>query len=888
MTDLHIKTDRILKATVTTLFTTATMLLLNPPTIEAQQLKASLSHYSTDDGLASNAVSCIRQDDYGYVWIATWNGLSRFDGFSFYNYDTGSASGISMLHNRIIDIATDQQQNIWMRMYDGRIFVLNRITDTIENPLRKISGYRNFKTSQPLTITSAGDVMAVIDGVGIYCMRLDRNGMKTKLIDTGKLTVTSIAEGYRDDIWVGTDNGIHRLNMNNDNIERNGFFPDEHIKCMYSNGYNIYAGTQSGHILSFAYGQEPKTIKEMGQTISSIFVDSHGLMWFTTDKQGVSRMNMETGDVKDFTQKVAVPEYDVRGAKISEVNHTVWINMNHGGFGYYNRETDNVEYFHNDPTNSWNLSNTVATYLALPEGVVWESTIRKGLEKLELLKQTIHRRQLFSDNNEVNLNEIRAIHYDVRSRQLLMGNKYSNLIFMTPDDSVTSIISDDGSGHMLGRIYGINRDRDGNYWICSKGTGVIRIAPDKDNSTGRFTFFTNDRENPASLSSNNAYRSVEDKNGNIWVATYGGGVNIITKDGNGRYVALNNRNVMRHYPRNSYHKVRTMAIDKEGNVWAGTTDGLLIMSYSDNKIRMLRVSETTNGERDLKSKDIVTLACDADGSMWIGTNGGGLSHTVGKDENGNWLFETFDIKSGLPSEEIKSITFDEKGNVWLATDHMICSFDVKKRIFSTFSMLDGVDDTIFSEGAAITMPDGNIIFGTLNGYYIVDRKKLSTQTGSMLKLKITDFYMDGILMSPRLNGDFNAYVPDCKEVNLPDADRNISFRFAALNYQLQHRVHYQYMMEGIDSEWKNADKSRTATYAGLKPGKHRFMVKAFLLESPDNYDIRTIDVIVPRDFMFSYDAVWIYMVIISALILTGMYLYQERLKKSSEKLGKLK
>lgn len=303
---------------------------------------------------------------------------------------------------------------------------------------------------------------------------------------------------------------------------------------------------------------------------------------------------------------------------------------------------------------------------------------------------------------------------------------------------------------------------------------------------------------------------------------------------------------------------------------------------------MLRVSETTNGERDLKSKDIVTLACDADGSMWIGTNGGGLSHTVGKDENGNWLFETFDIKSGLPSEEIKSITFDEKGNVWLATDHMICSFDVKKRIFSTFSMLDGVDDTIFSEGAAITMPDGNIIFGTLNGYYIVDRKKLSTQTGSMLKLKITDFYMDGILMSPRLNGDFNAYVPDCKEVNLPDADRNISFRFAALNYQLQHRVHYQYMMEGIDSEWKNADKSRTATYAGLKPGKHRFMVKAFLLESPDNYDIRTIDVIVPRDFMFSSDAVWIYMVIISALILTGMYLYQERLKKSSEKLGKLK
>ena len=53
--------------------------------VSAQQVQATLSHFSTDDGLASNAIAGIYQDDYGFIWMATWNGLSRFDGYNFYN-----------------------------------------------------------------------------------------------------------------------------------------------------------------------------------------------------------------------------------------------------------------------------------------------------------------------------------------------------------------------------------------------------------------------------------------------------------------------------------------------------------------------------------------------------------------------------------------------------------------------------------------------------------------------------------------------------------------------------------------------------------------------------------------------------------------------------------
>ena len=101
----------------------------------AQQLQAEVTHYSTDDGLCSNAVSDIIQDGNGYLWIATWNGLSRFDGFNFFNYTTGRLSGNPLLHNRIMDLTADFQQNIWLRMYDGRVFVLNRNEDRIINEI---------------------------------------------------------------------------------------------------------------------------------------------------------------------------------------------------------------------------------------------------------------------------------------------------------------------------------------------------------------------------------------------------------------------------------------------------------------------------------------------------------------------------------------------------------------------------------------------------------------------------------------------------------------------------------------------------------------------------------------------------------------------------------
>ena len=858
------------------------LVLWFPTDASAQQLQASLSHYSTDNGLPSNTIAAIHNDDYGFVWIATWNGVSRFDGYNFYNYRTGITSGVKGLHNRIDRMTIDQMQNVWLKMYDGRVFVLNRQTDRIEDPLAGISGHDGFIVDYFFVpyVTSVGDVLMSFGETGFYKLRLDRNGLKQEQIMTRNMTVKCVVEGYHNDLWVGTDQGVHRINTSNLSLEKDGYFLDEDISCLASNGYNIFAGTKSGKIMEFSYGQEPKTVKDFGKEITGLFVDSNGLIWFSDSGDGAYRLNPDTGDVKFFNQRVLVPEYTSRGAEFTEALGLVWVRMNHGGYGYYNREADEVEYFHNDPSNPWNLSNSVNACLEMNDGVVWESTIRRGLEKLEILKRTITRTLVMPESEHPMDNEVRAMCYDAKRHLTFLCNKRGKIFIYDAQGNHTGTITQDAKGTPISRPYGMSMDSQGNYWVCDKDKGVFKITPTGGGYNVQNICHTDG--DAWSLSSNAAYQAVEDHDGNIWIATYGGGVNILRKNKAGKYIAIHAKNALKRYPQSAHQKVRTLAVAKDGKVWAGTTDGILIMQMRNNNVTIEEMRMTDRLEDGLMSNDIVYLASDAKGTMWIGTNSGGLSYVTGRDEHGGYKFKNYGIADGLPSEEIRGMAFDEKGNVWFSTDHMLSSFDVKKQIFTTYSQLDGVDETMCSEGSVIMGEGGNILIGTLNGYYTIDRKKLKNATGSLLKLRITDFYLDDELQSPRLNDTYDFYVPESRKVELPSHSSAFAFRFAALNYQLQHRMVYQYKLDGYDRDWVNADKTRTAHYHNVPAGTYRFQVKAFLLESPEAYDARSIEITVPPSPLLSPAAVWVYMVLMAVGMLFGLWWYQERLRKQQQ------
>jgi ligand-binding sensor domain-containing protein/AraC-like DNA-binding protein len=841
--------------------------------LQAQGLQAMLNHYSTENGLPSNAISDIIQDKFGYIWISSWNGLCRYDGYDFFQYATGTASGIPFLHNRILDMYADTQGNIWLRMYDNRIFVLNRKTDLIQNAFEGISNGINIRTDRPLAVSSDGHVFAIINGQGIYRMSLENNHFSRHLYPIRGINITKIVFDKHGKIWLSTNKGLATLNTT---TGKTSFYYIPGMKSITSitNFENLICiGTHSGDIYFIDADKPYKSNKSTHLTddpITSLNVDSKGMVWYTTYDQGVSRYSLKDKTQKTFTQIVPAPESDLHGSTIFEYGDILWVRMNHGGFGYYDRQKDVINYFYNNPDNSLNLSNTVATYLALPEGVVWMSTNRRGLEKLELLNERIKRDYVRPGSTEFGVNEVRAMLYDKKNNQIIIGNKKGELFIY--DSSLRRQIS---HLSMEGRIYGLIQDHKGNVWVSNKDKGLFVIK----SGTKTITPIKN-------LNCNATYIVTEDYHGNIWVATYGGGVNMIKPDGSVLYPGHG----IKGYPLDSYLKVRAITLASDGSVWAGTTDGILILKYDarHNRIKTEILHQTSKIEEQLGNNDIIQIVKAHDGSMWIATNGGGLGHSIGKDENGYWKFETFGGKDGLPSDEIRSITFSNDGSIWFAADQSICSYDPQKKLFTTFSIQDGVGGIACSESAAITLPDSRMLFGTLNGYYVVDRSRLTNQLGRTLRLAITDFYINDQLMTPRTNDTYKYYIPDSNYVKLPGRSSVFAFRFASLNYQLQHRVHYQYMLEGYDDHWLNADRNRMVSYSDVPSGTYKFKVKAFLLESPNKYDERTITVVVPPYILASPAALWTYLCLL--IIATAIFLYRRhQLKiKRQENIKKMR
>ena len=843
----------------------------------AEELKAMLNHYTTADGMASNAVSDIVTDCYGYIWLATWNGLSRYDGYDFCNYPTGKNSGLKNFHNRILTLTADTEGNIWMRMYDNRIFVLNRKTDIITNAFAGIKGGESFTTDNGMdgkthrtasTVVKSPDgfVYAYIPSKGIFRMKSCMHGTSIQHIDTKQQAVHAMCADSNGTLWVVTEKGLTSLKPSGHILPTSVHLANNKILSVCNTMHGIIAATADGVIYNVKTSKTLFTVK--GKPITSIYEDSHNNIWFTTNEQGVSMLDAKTRTVRSFTQTVPTPEAEINGATFCETGNILWVRMNKGGFGYYDQTSSTMNYFHNSPDNPWNLSNSVASFVALPEGVVWMSTIRRGLEKLSILNSSIVHSSLMSYTARYGCNETRAIIFDSLRNKVLFGNKAGDILA----SDIGSTFSPTPLCNVNGRIYDMTQMSDGSIYISTKGNGIF-ILPKGESEPRRLN---------VNLSSSNVYKTLEDDKGNIWIATYDGGVNMY----NGQ--RLYTPRQMKGYPKASHHKVRSLAKGADGKIWAGTSDGILTMHCDGKDVYAHPLPMNDTPERQTGNNDIIQLVAATDGSVWVATNGGGISHTTGCDKHGRWDFETFNEADGLPSNEIKAIAISADGTVWFAADQTLCSFDTEKRLFTTFTILDGVSDIMFSEATGVALPNSILLFGTLNGYYTIDRSRLRTHNGALLKLAITDFFVNDIRMSPRLNDTYNYYIPDSGRVELPSRSSIFSVKFASLNYQLQHRVHYQYTLEGHDDEWHNATDSRTVSYSNLPAGTYKFRVKAFLLESPEKSDERCIEIVVPPYIFASAPALWTYLIIAIAAMIIYIYVSRRRKRREQEQIKRMR
>ncbi len=849
--------------------------------VAAEPLRGTFTEYGAVDGMAHNNIHDIYIDSQGYVWLCTWSGVSRFDGYNFRNYCTDPKS-TTVRHNRFRAVKEDGAGNLWFRTYDDHIYRFTRHNEEFEDLCCYIDALHNsnVRTDCFVCTPDSRKVWVEFEGYGVVCFRSEEDNTLTTTdysqhpLLGGDISHLLVDRG--DNLWYASTSGrVGMITPEGDvrevveedapivdiipfghgvafateksiwisegDIATTSYTPftDNAVTTLAADNLqeNIYIGTLSkgvyhltpsnGMLNRFVRGDKPTRVRDM-------VVDSHGTVWITDTRHGITRLCPIKGDYKHFQQKQnTVQFYTGNNSLIVERDDIVWIKMNHVGFGYYDRERDSVEPFYNSPSRSdCRMSNGVAIFAVDHNNVLWLSNYyERGLVRVVLQKQEQNLLWLGDKGYTYNtsfLDEARALTLDHKGN-IWVGTKEGHLY--SYDQLWQPIVhhTTSPSGEPLGAIYSLMEDSHHNIWVGTKGNGVWRLTYNNSKSGYNFKHYTHDSQNPNSLSDNQIYCIAEDYGGRIWFASYGGAINMLPSWRAENFV--NTHNSFPHYPSESGERARYLHIESPERMLIATSEGLLVCNPLENpsEMRFRMAQREIGNQQSLQANDIIHILEDNEGNIWLSTYGGGLSRIEGYDEQGVPYFKTYTTQDALASNIVMATTQSHDGTLWLATEKGLSKFNPESEVFSPHTRYDQTNMVVYSEAAALTDARGRVIVGCAgNSLHIIDPKEeIPTDYDYQLRLTSVRVQNNDEARS-EIYYTFNPSVERNEPITIKYDYHLFRIGFAALNFRIQDRVTYMYRLEGYDDEWHTAADFNNVYYSKVPHGHYIFRLKAYI------------------------------------------------------------
>ena len=506
-------------------------------------------------------------------------------------------------------------------------------------------------------------------------------------------------------------------------------------------------------------------------------VDSRGVVWQTDDTYGILRYRY--GQWKRFT-----PPLDSRYAGrlrqhfflLEDTRGRTWVNPTGGGWSYYDYDKDELVY----PIDG--LTNMIHTAYVDRDGQMWIATYDGGVDcvNMEPTPYQLHdMRHSNMDNGEV--------------RAFVLSEKGELHTLVKSETSVYCALQ---STH--GLLYG------------TKGQGL-------KNMTTRQLIPTTHQD---------IYDVVEGKDGTLYVATYGGGVNILRRNG---------KNWEKPQVVGQGMKVRDIELIDD-YLWCGTTTGVM------------RIHVQTGESRVIPSYDIRAI-CYSHDLIWLGSFGGGLLTIDPADPQLKVLpVETY-------HDIILSMTEDD-ANLWFCSESDIAQLNLETGDLYYYDALEGEDNTYFTEAEAIRTPKGCILFGYSNGYCSFDPTRI-VRLPSVPPLRITRVEAQ----DQELDGD-TVYIED---------GSNITINYAAMDYVNANKIVYYYKMDGIDKDWNRPTDVRRVTYSNLRHGHYTFHVRSTNREGGEVDNEKTLFIIVKNPVWLSWWMICLYILGVIGIVLITIW-----------------
>ena len=816
------------------------------------------THYAKEQGLSHNTVLGMTMDERGFLWIATMDGLNRFDGLEMKTYRPDPDDSTAITDGFIHGIHQHKSGKLWISTRDGGLTIFDPITETFESRNSETNKEFNFPGSQiSLLYKDSKDIYWISffgHSMGLLSEQADRY-YQAKIGDGSdgniRTSVNSFIEFGDGSMLISSLNGLHYLPSD----EVAGFRKDP------TNDKIIAAQ-------SFPFSKE-----DPFPNSSNLRIDSNGDLWVNLVKEGLHKMerqmlpgflknSIETGVVGNSAKDLVI-EKD--GYLISGYlnNRLLFVNLKTGEETF--RTFDEA------------INLEGATYLYEDkDGELWVYLWGGGFYKLEQqrgisLFNNTTRKDAFASNFMLGFEE--------EEKGFWIGTSEEVLFYDEEMDNIHSL-KDDLANTKIRGIWSMERD-DLGLWIATNEKGLVflsdrEISKTSSKKADRFTF-----ENSL-IKSKNLRQVFRDSHGWLWLGYEGDGIQIITDpkaflDGKPFQVIELNAEISEEEPSVSSENIRKFYEDTYGNMWVATLDsGFDRIRIQEKKIiDVQNFSASKSGKNSIPHNDGRDVYQQDENTFWFATYGGGIT----KWDSDSNTFTEYNTRNGLPNNSTYGILGEgEAPYLWISTNSGLARLNTETERFEVFTEADGLQNNEFNTGAYLKLNDGRLVFGGINGFNIIDPSILSDYK------KAPPVYITDVeLFNESLKMDSSAIAK--KHLRLSYKENFLSFSFAALDFENPAENQFSYKMSGVDEDWVQAGNRNFAGYPNLQPGKYVFMVKASNSDGIWNNDGARIAITI---FPPWWQTWWFRglsgIVLLTGVIVSVRYFSQRRLREQIRKM----
>jgi signal transduction histidine kinase/ligand-binding sensor domain-containing protein/CheY-like chemotaxis protein/HPt (histidine-containing phosphotransfer) domain-containing protein len=773
------------RLTVPSLLATLLMLVCGLATAEPPMI---FQHLGSGEGLPQNTVMQTLQDTQGFIWIATEDGLARYDGYEIHRYAHDRDQDDSLPGNFAWAIAEDRHGDLWVALKDAGLARWNRRTDRFTT-LRHNPANPNGLSSdalRTLLIDTRGHIWIGTTGSGLDELDPDTMSFRHYTHDSARgdslssNVVTSLWQESDGQIWVGTDDGLNRL------------IPASRTFQRYRSG-----------------AAEPGSLSS--NKVSAIRSDSRGRLWIGTFDRGLNLLDRDSGKFIAYRSRSKDPgslASDEVRALLEDRDGRLWVGTA-AGVNLRDERTDRFTRYQHDAGDPSTLADDHVMSLYQDRGrLLWVGTRAGGVSRWNPRTWYLgHERPALLGSAYVN-----AFADDAGGR-LWIGTLGNGLLrCQTGTGSCVTLGQLFGSGRQLAdpRVMSLAMDRRGDLWIGTMSGGLSRLGVG-----GRLDRWRSDGANPNALAADGIMAVLEHSQGRIWLGTFGAGVNILDP---ATEVFQRVPHVAGDAHSLSSPQATALAEDRDGNVWVGTDGGGVDLLRSDGTVAA--VFQRHQGDPgSLGANSVYAIHVDAGGRVWIGTGGGGLDLVLGSASKPESVhFKNFSQKDGLNSEVIYGIESDDRGGLWLSGNTGLVRFEPATGAVQQFRREHGLQGDEFNFGAHYRTRGGLLAFGGSNGFNLFDPARAIGQVAAPAVVMTSV----EVLNKPAAT---SLPYPLLEQLKLGYRDDVVSFEFAALDYAAPTKNHYAYRLRGFDPAWVDLRQRRTVSFTNLDAGSYVLEVK---------------------------------------------------------------